>query len=65
MDNPDITVIGHGSLFGLTPETDEGERWLADNLPDDVQRLGSTRFCEGRYLEDIVVGARQDGLSVE
>jgi hypothetical protein len=65
MPNPDITVIDHGSVIGFAPATDTGEAWLSEHLPDDVQRLGNTRFCEPRYAEDIIDGAQDDGLTVE
>ena len=62
---PDISVVSHGTLFGLTPETEEGEQWLSDHLPEDVQCIGTTRFCEPRYAGPIVAGATMDGLVVE
>jgi hypothetical protein len=61
---PDITVVNHGSIIGFTPGTDDGETWLTEHLPDDVQCLGRTRFCEPRYAGDIVDGAESDGLTV-
>jgi hypothetical protein len=65
MPNPDISVANHGSMIGFAPRTDAGETWLADNLPDDTQCLGNTRFCEPRYVQDIIDGAQGDGLTVE
>lgn len=60
----DVEVINHGSLFGLTPKTDAGEQWLTEHLPEDTQCLGKSRFCEPRYVEPIVEGMRDDGLTV-
>lgn len=60
----DIEVSNHGTLIGLHPVSEAGEEWLTDNLPDDVQCLGTTRFCEPRYAGDIVDGMRGDGLEV-
>lgn len=59
----DIQITYHGSLVGFKPLTDAGEKWLTDNLPDDVQCLGNTRFAEPRYAGDIADGIVGDGLS--
>lgn len=60
----DIQVINHGSLIGFTPMSDDGEAWLADNLPDDVATLGTMRFAEPRYAGAIVDGMINDGIEV-
>jgi hypothetical protein len=65
MPNPDIDVANHGSMISFAPRTDAGETWLANNLPDDTQCLGNTRFCEPRFAQDIIDGAEGDGLNVE
>jgi hypothetical protein len=61
----DITVINSGSVIGFAPGSDAGEAWLTEHLPDDVQCLGNTRFCEPRYAQAIIDGAQGDGLTVE
>ena len=64
MSKPDIAVSNHGSVCGLTPETEAGEAWLTEHLPDDVQCLGRMRCCEPRYVDAIIDGASADGLTV-
>jgi hypothetical protein len=46
----DLRFTNHGSIVTMV---DAGEEWVA------------TVSCEPRYLEDIVLGARADGLICE
>jgi hypothetical protein len=61
---PDFTVDNHGTIFLLRPESDAGREWIRDNIPADAQMWGEAIVVEHRYIEDIVAGARADGLEV-
>ena len=50
--------------MGLRPVTDAGREWLDENVSDDAQWFGGALVVEPRYVADIVVGMRQDGLEV-
>lgn len=61
----DIRFTDHGSIWLLTPITQEAQDWCADHIPDDAQRWGGAVVVEPRYVEPIVVGAIGDGLAVQ
>ena len=70
MEEPmcDLTVIGNpgDSVFLLHPETDAGQAWIDQNLAlEPWQFMGNSAAIEHRYIEAIVDGARDDGLTVE
>lgn len=61
----DLKVEDHGSIFLLRGATQVGKDWLDEN----VQRAGyqpnsSFLVVEHRYIEAIIVGAINDGLTV-
>jgi hypothetical protein len=60
----DIQVEHHGSLFLLRPLSDVANDWLTEHTPDDAQWFGGALVVEHRYVEDIVMGAREEGLEV-
>lgn len=62
----DITVFNAGSIIILSGATQRGKEWLEDNLPEDTMRWGINGWViEPRYVQDILVGAIEDGLNVE
>lgn len=62
MNTCDLQFHNHGSLISCKPVTDLGSDWLADYLTGEVSTWGGAVMIEPRYLEDIVLGARADGL---
>lgn len=64
MSTPDFTVSGGGSVYLLTPITQEANDWVDTHLGGDVQRLGNGIAVEHRYIGDVVIGIRNDGLAV-
>lgn len=60
----DFSVTHHGSIIILTPQTDAGETWIGDNLPEDAQTWGRGNVIEHRYFDPIYDGILADGLSI-
>lgn len=61
----DIKVINHGSIFTMDGVSVAGSAWMDEHLPEDGPFWGSHAYVvEPRYVEDIVNGARADGLEV-
>jgi hypothetical protein len=59
----DFTIDNHGSIFILTPLTDDGDEWVSQHIPEDAMRWGRYGIVvEARYIDDIVEGIRDDGL---
>jgi hypothetical protein len=57
-ETPDLQFQNCGSFATCMPTTDAGRDWLEDNIEPDQYPV----CIEFRYLEDIVIGAREDGL---
>lgn len=57
-EQPDIQFQKHGSVVSCLPVTNAGKEWLEANI--DVETLPV--YIEFRYLEDIVLVAREDGI---
>jgi hypothetical protein len=60
---PDLQFCDHGFAVSCRPETPRGEQWLRDHIAGENTYLGDQLLIEHRYLEDIVLGARADGLT--
>ena len=63
----DLTVIGNpgDTVYLLHPETPEGVAWLDRNLyVEPWQVMDNSIAIEHGYIEAIVNGAREDGLTV-
>jgi hypothetical protein len=60
----DIVVENHGSLYLLRSTSASGHEWLDANIESDALTLGNAVVCEPRYVSDIGLGARADGLVV-
>ena len=62
----DLKIYGGGSVFVLIPVSMKGSAWITQNIssegyqPDYPNRI----IIEHRYINDIVSGARADGLEV-
>ena len=60
----DIRIENHGSIFLLRPVSAIGSEWLDANIQSDALSFGDAVACEPRYVSDIGLGARADGLVV-
>jgi hypothetical protein len=62
---PDLLVENHGSIFLLRPITSVGQDWLKKNvIGEETQAFGNAVGCEPRFVTNIVIGARGEGLVV-
>lgn len=61
---PDLQFQNLGSIVTCTALTLRGEIWVAERLLDPGERLGvgDTVPIEHRFLVDVVLGARAEGL---
>lgn len=61
---PDLQFCNHGSVVTCTPVSLRGEIWAAERLLDSGEclRTPDSIPIDPRYLEDIVLGARAEGL---
>lgn len=61
----DFEVHNHGTISILYPRTPAAEEWAFQNLPSDAQRWGVNGIViEHRYVQDILFGINNDGLTV-
>lgn len=68
----DLQFSNCGSFASCSPATEAGKEWMFNNLMDGTpgveEAIGDCMwpvYIEHRYLEDIVLGARADGLVCE
>jgi hypothetical protein len=62
---PDILLENHGSIFLLRPISSVGQAWLQEKVISNETRIfGNAVVCELRYVMDIVLGARGEGIVV-
>jgi len=64
MKKSDLIVENHGTILLLFPATNAGRSWIGENIGSDAQRWAGAVVVEPRYIADIVIGARADGLEV-
>lgn len=62
---PDFLYKDEGTLFLLTPKTAEASEWIEENIPDDAQWFANALVVEHRYIQGILSGIGQDGLTYE
>jgi hypothetical protein len=60
----DFEATYHGSIVTLAPLTADAIDWVHENLPPDVMWIGGAVAIEPRYLDPIVVGILEAGLSM-
>jgi hypothetical protein len=61
----DFIFTYHGTIGLLRPLTEAAEEWLDANIADDAQWFGNALAIEHRYIDAIIDGIINDGLSVE
>lgn len=63
---PDFRLQREGSISILYVETDAAQQWVADHIPSDATWWGRNGLViEWRYVDDILFGIENDGLSVQ
>jgi hypothetical protein len=61
----DLQFHNHGSVVTCEPITEAGQDWLLEHVSADAFKFDGVLIIEPRYLRDIVIGARADGLVCE
>jgi hypothetical protein len=62
---PDFTVSDHGSIFLLSPLTEEAHAWAQEFLPEDTPMWGASYAIEHRYIDPIIEGIEDAVLIVQ
>lgn len=60
----DIEVIDHGSIVLLGAETNAAIAFFAEHIPEDAQYFAGRLAVEPRYVDDILAGAIEEGLTI-
>lgn len=60
----DFTLSDHGSLCVLTPITEPARDWVDEHIDPDAMMWASGVVVEPRYLQTILDGIAEDGLTV-
>jgi len=61
----DLTLVSDGSIWLLTPLTEMGRLWCLEKVQQDGPRWGGAYAVEARFIEDILNGAADAGLTVD
>lgn len=59
---PDLLVTGGGTLYLVFATSPVGEAWVEEHVPADAQRFAGGVAVEHRFIRDLILGARADGL---
>ena len=60
----DLRFENHGSIILLRPESELGNDWVSEHIPEDAMMFGGAIVIEPRYADAIFAGATDDGLNV-
>lgn len=64
-EQADVYVENHGSIFMVTPLSGAARQWMEENVPTESwQWLGSSLSVEHRYVENLIAGMQDAGLTV-
>lgn len=59
----DLRFTNHGNVWGITPETNEGDQWLTTMVSADPwQWMGPTLYVDQHAVELLQWAAAEDGL---
>lgn len=61
---PDVTAVDHGSIWIVTPHSDEAKAWVDDNVSTERTSWGSGIAVDHRMVEPLLSGMMGDGLRV-
>lgn len=59
----DFSVSNEGSIFILSPLSAAGRDWVEENLPVDAMKWAGGTVVEHRFINDILEGIQNEGLS--
>jgi hypothetical protein len=63
---PDFIVANHGSVAVLTPLTSEASDWLSANVSFEPWQLwGGGIALDSRFVDDLVTGIEEEGLTLQ
>lgn len=66
MPTPDVTVTNEGSVFLVTPYTQDARDWISENVhTEGWQWMGQSLAIEHRFVSDLVDGMLDAGLDVQ
>ena len=51
-------------VYLIMPLTEQCDDWLTENVGDDAMYLGRSLAVEHRYVEDLVMGLRENGFAL-
>ena len=60
---PDLSVVYCGSAFLLRATSPTGQQWIVRHIPGNARWFGGVVAVEHRYIDAIIQGAIDDGLS--
>lgn len=60
----DVRVENHGSIVLLRPISDLADVWIDEHIDDEAQRYSGAIVVEPRYVDDIISGMEEGGLTV-
>ena len=60
----DFTLVDHGSIAILTPESDDAKTWVDDHIAEEAQWFANGVVIEHRYVPDIVEGIFETGMTI-
>lgn len=60
----DIVVLNEGSIYLLQPKSNHGYDWIKNNIGKDAIWHNQSLVVEHRFIEDIIDGIINDGLTV-
>ena len=60
----DFLVAYDGSLSLVTPVTQAAREWIDAHVPEDAPRFGPSLAVAPRYLDALLEGMEDDGLTV-
>lgn len=64
VDPKDFSVSYHGSISIIRPLTERAKDWVREYIPADAQRWAGGIAVEHRYVDGVVTGIINDGLTV-
>lgn len=61
----DFHLNPQGGIFILTPMNELAKSWLREHIPDDAQWFARGVVIEHRYVDGVIAGIAEDGLTHE
>ncbi len=61
----DFLITNHGTISTFMPLTEAANEWLDMHIHPDAAMLGRATVVEHRYVEPIVEGIEESGLTFE